>query len=125
MESEVWEQPQVSESPPKVSIITVVRNNELTIAYAIASVLSQDYPNIEYIIIDGASTDTTVSIIQSYGVQITKVISEPDKGIYDAMNKWIALATGDIIGILNSDDFYKDTTVISQVVEKFNKTNAH
>jgi glycosyltransferase involved in cell wall biosynthesis len=103
----------------KISIITVVYNNSQTINYAIESVLAQDYPDIEYIIIDGASTDGTVEIIKSYRDRIAKFISEPDKGIYDAMNKGLKLATGDIIGILNSDDFYPTNTVISDIVREF------
>ncbi|MGD9625337.1 MAG: glycosyltransferase family 2 protein [Arcobacter sp.] len=103
----------------KISIITVVWNNAKTIKNAIDSVLSQTYDNIEYIIIDGASTDGTVEILQSYGNKITKFISEKDKGLYDAMNKGIRLATGDIVGILNSDDFYIDEFVIEKVVKEF------
>lgn len=103
----------------KISIITVVWNNATTIKDAIDSVLSQTYPDIEYIIIDGASTDGTVEIIKSYGEKITRFLSEPDSGLYDAMNKGIKLATGDVIGILNSDDFYSDTFVIEKVVKVF------
>ncbi len=103
----------------KISIITVVWNNKKTIKYAIDSVLNQTYKNIEYIIIDGASTDGTINIVKSYGDKISKFISEPDKGLYDAMNKGITLATGDIVGILNSDDFYIDNFVIEKVVQKF------
>jgi len=103
----------------KVSIITVVYNNKNTIKDAIESVLNQTYKNIEYIIIDGASSDGTVEIIKSYGNKISKFISEPDNGIYDAMNKGIALATGDVVGILNSDDFYANNKVLERVVEVF------
>lgn len=103
----------------KISIITVVWNNKETIKDAIDSVLNQTYKNIEYIIIDGASTDGTVEIIQSYGDKIAKFVSEPDKGLYDAMNKGIAFATGDIVGILNSDDFYIDKFVIEKVIKEF------
>ena len=103
----------------KISIITVVWNNNDTIKDAIESVLNQTYKDIEYIIIDGASTDGTVDIIKNYGDKIDKFISEPDKGIYDAMNKGIKLATGDVIGILNSDDFYIDEFVIEKVVKVF------
>ena len=103
----------------KVSIITVVYNNQSTIDYAIQSVLSQDYPNIEYIVVDGNSTDATVEKIQNYKENITHFISEPDKGIYDAMNKGLNLATGDIIGILNSDDFYADNHIVSSIVNEF------
>jgi len=107
----------------RISIITVVKNNAQTIKDAIDSVLSQTYQNIEYTVIDGGSTDGTVEIIKSYGGKITKFISEPDNGIYDAMNKGIKLATGDIIGILNSDDVYFNEYVIENVVKKFEETN--
>lgn len=103
----------------KVSIVTVVFNNAGIVRDAIDSVLSQTYQNIEYIIVDGASTDGTTEIIQSYGDKITIFISEKDKGIYDAMNKGLKLATGDIIGILNSDDFYINNQVISKVIQIF------
>lgn len=103
----------------KISIITVVWNNAKTIKDAIDSVINQTYKDIEYIIIDGASSDGTVEVVQSYGDKISKFISEPDKGLYDAMNKGITLATGDIVGILNSDDFYIDEFVIEKVVKEF------
>lgn len=103
----------------KVSIITVVWNNKVTIRDAIDSVLGQTYKNIEYIIVDGASSDGTVEVVQSYGDKISRFISEPDRGLYDAMNKGIALATGDVVGILNSDDFYIDEYVIEKVVREF------
>lgn len=103
----------------KVSIITVVYNNAQTIKDAIESVLSQTYKDIEYIIVDGASRDGTVEIIESYGDRISKFITESDNGLYDAMNKGIKLASGDIVGILNSDDFYIDEFVIEKVVKVF------
>ncbi len=103
----------------KVSIITVSYNSEKTIRATIESVLSQDFNDIEYIIIDGASKDSTLSIVNEYIDKIAKVISEADKGIYDAMNKGINLATGDVIGIINSDDFYPRNDVISRVVNGF------
>lgn len=103
----------------KISIITVVWNNKETIKDAIDSVLNQTYKDIEYIIIDGASTDGTVEVVQSYGNKITKFVSEPDNGLYDAMNKGVMLATGDVVGILNSDDFYIDEFVIEKVVKVF------
>jgi len=103
----------------KISIITVVYNNAHVIKSAIDSVLNQTYENIEYIIIDGKSIDGTVEIIQSYGDKINKFVSEPDCGIYDAMNKGLKLATGDVVGILNSDDFYISNDVISKVNEIF------
>lgn len=102
----------------KISIITVVWNNAKTIKDAINSVLNQSYKDIEYIIIDGASTDGTIEIVQSYGDKI-KFISEKDNGLYDAMNKGIGLATGDVVGILNSDDFYINDNVIAKIVSKF------
>lgn len=107
----------------KVSIITVVYNNRFTISDAIESVLSQDYAETEYIIIDGLSTDGTQEIIQSYGDRITHFVSEKDNGIYDAMNKGIKLASGDVVGILNSDDFYINNDVISTVVKEFETKN--
>lgn len=103
----------------KISIITVVWNNKDTIKDAIESVLTQTYKDIEYIIVDGASSDGTVEVVQSYGDKITKFVSEPDNGLYDAMNKGINLATGDVVGILNSDDFYVDKYVIEKVVKIF------
>ena len=83
------------------------------------SVLSQTYTDIEYIIIDGGSTDDTVNIIKSYQNRIAVFISEPDKGIYDGLNKGIKLATGDVIGFLHSDDLYENNTVIEQVAQAF------
>ena len=103
----------------KISIITVVRNNVATINDAINSILSQTYKNIEYIVIDGASTDGTVGVVQSYTNKIDKFITEKDHGLYDAMNKGITLATGDIIGILNSDDMYFDINVIEDIANTF------
>jgi len=103
----------------KISIITVVYNNAATIKDAIESVLNQTYNNIEYIVVDGASTDGTVEIVQSYRNKIDKFISEKDKGLYDAMNKGIGLATGDIVGILNSDDFYKSNDILEIVANEF------
>ena len=100
----------------KVSIITITFNSAETIEDTIRSVLSQDYSNIEYIIVDGASKDGTMEIIERYKNSISTVISERDKGIYDAMNKGVEKATGDVIGILNSDDFYADASVISDLV---------
>lgn len=108
----------------KVSIITVVYNAENTIRDCIESVLKQSYKNIEYIIIDGKSTDKTPAIIEEYGMKIAVFLSEKDNGIYDAMNKGIAQATGDVIGILNADDFYSSLSVISKIVEKLNVTQA-
>jgi glycosyltransferase len=103
----------------KISIITVVYNNVATLETAILSVLSQTYQDIEYIIIDGGSTDGTLDVIDKYKQKISCVISETDKGIYDAMNKGVSKATGEIIGILNSDDLYEDQDVINDVFLAF------
>lgn len=102
----------------KVSIITVSYNSEAFLEQTIRSVTEQTYPNIEYIIIDGASSDNTLSIIAKYKNKIQHLLSEKDNGIYDALNKGIAMATGDIIGILHSDDFFTSNTVIEKVVAK-------
>ena len=93
----------------KISIITVCFNSETTIRDTIESVLSQEYPDIEYIVVDGLSTDTTIDIVNEYKGKISKVISEPDQGIYDAMNKGVKYSTGDVVGILNSDDFFENS----------------
>jgi len=103
----------------KISIITVCYNAEETIEETIQSVLAQDYKSIEYIIIDGFSSDSTMEIVGKYKGQIHRVVSEKDKGIYDAMNKGIALANGEVIGILNADDIYASKTVISKIVSGF------
>lgn len=105
----------------KVSIITVVYNGAKTIEQTILSVLEQTYKNVEYIIIDGQSTDDTLKIIEKYSNFISVFISEKDNGIYDAMNKGIQKATGEIIGIINSDDWY-DRTAIENVVHFFEKS---
>lgn len=102
----------------KVSIITATYNSERTVKDTLLSVQQQTYRDIEHIIVDGASTDKTINLLELYGHHGPK-ISEPDKGIYDAMNKGIAVAGGDIIGILNSDDFYADREVIENVVKAF------
>jgi len=106
-----------------VSIITVCRNAEKTIAATIESVLHQTYKHVEYIIIDGASTDRTMEIAKIYEPKFRgrmRLISEPDAGIYDAMNKGIALATGELIGILNADDWY-ELDALESVVQEFMK----
>ena len=103
----------------KVSIVTPTYNSAKTIVDTILSVNKQDYTNIEHIIIDGGSKDNTLELIRNTPNRVKKIISEPDKGIYDAMNKGVALATGDIVGILNSDDFYNSNDVIAKVVKTF------
>ncbi len=111
----------------KVSIITISLNSSKTIIDCISSVDEQTYSNIEHIVIDGGSNDGTVEIIQNIKGSISAFISEPDKGIYDALNKGLDLASGDIIGILHSDDYFASNETISGIVEKFsteeNKTD--
>jgi glycosyltransferase involved in cell wall biosynthesis len=107
----------------KFSIITVSFNSSQTIPNTVNSVLAQTFPNLEYIIIDGASSDGTQAIVKSFGNKITKFISEPDQGIYDAINKGIRHASGDIIGILNSDDVFYNDTVIEKVAKVFESEN--
>ncbi|KGE71129.1 glycosyltransferase family 2 protein [Spirochaeta lutea] len=108
----------------KISVITVSFNNEQTIADTIQSIKEQDHRNIEYIIIDGASQDTTLQVIDSFGPVVSHVVSEPDRGIYDAMNKGIGIASGDAIGFLNADDMYYDSKVLSDVDLLFKRTNS-
>ena len=88
----------------KISIITITYNSERTVEETLKSVISQAYPNLEYIIVDGASKDKTLDVVAKYKDSIARIISEPDKGIADAFNKGIRMATGDLIGIINSDD---------------------
>jgi glycosyltransferase involved in cell wall biosynthesis len=107
----------------KVSIITATYNSAATVLDTLKSVANQDYKNIEHIIIDGVSKDNTIEIIKNFG-HSGPILIEKDKGIYDAMNKGIALATGDIVAILNSDDFYASNNVISNVVAKFKEQNS-
>lgn len=103
----------------KISIITITYNSAQTLEDTLKSVTSQDYPNLEYIIIDGKSKDTTLQIVDKYKSGIAKVVSEKDKGLYDALNKGIKHATGDVIGMLHSDDLYANESVISNVMKKF------
>lgn len=99
----------------KISIITTVFNAESTIRDCLESIKKQDYPFVEYIIIDGASTDNTMKIIEEYKDVISRIVSEPDRGIYDGMNKGLRLATGELIGILNADDFYFNNYVLTNI----------
>lgn len=108
----------------KVSIITSCFNREATIGQAIESVLAQDYPDIEYIVVDGASRDNSLQVINRYKDRISLIISEPDRGMYEAINKGIRMATGDIIGLLHSDDFLFGSHIISDIVKKFSETHA-
>lgn len=108
----------------KLSIITIAFNSAETIEATIQSVLAQDYENIEYLIIDGGSTDGTLEIIDKYKAKIDVIISEPDKGLYDAMNKGVLAASGDVVGILNSDDIYAHGQVLTKVMHKFKSESA-
>jgi glycosyltransferase involved in cell wall biosynthesis len=99
----------------KISIITVVYNRERTIERAIQSAINQSYKNIEYIIIDGASKDGTMEVVNRYKDKVAIIVSEKDKGMYDALNKGIKLATGDVVGILHADDEFTDTTIIEKI----------
>jgi len=108
----------------KISIITVVWNNKKTIKDSINSVLNQTYADIEYIVVDGSSSDGTVDIVKGYADKISHFISEPDEGIYDALNKGIELASGDVIGILHSDDLFSDRFVVSDMMERMVVENA-
>lgn len=107
----------------KISIITVCYNSASTIEETIKSIISQDYGNIEYIVIDGGSTDATLSIVNQYKEKISVLISEKDEGIYFAINKGISRATGEVIGILHADDFYPDIRVISKVMNAFQNSS--
>jgi len=104
---------------PTISVITVSYNSRETIADTIESVAAQTYPRVEHIVVDGASTDGTLEVLQRYRDTLSKVVSEPDAGIYSAMNKGFAMATGDVIGTLNSDDVYVDENVLAMVAEVF------
>lgn len=104
----------------KISVITVCKNNQETIDKTICSVINQDYQNFEYIIIDGHSSDSTVKIINKFKKKIRYIISETDKGIYDAINKGIALSSGQIISILHADDIFINNQVLKNVFKYFN-----
>ncbi|MFZ5908138.1 MAG: glycosyltransferase family 2 protein [Nitrospirota bacterium] len=109
----------------KVSIITASFNCAKTIEDCIKSIVRQTHLDIEHIIIDGGSKDGTLDVIDKYRDKIAKVVSEPDRGLYDAMNKGIRLATGDVIGILNSDDIYADETAVESVVDALSGNTAN
>ncbi len=106
----------------KISLITVVYNGAAFIRDCIDSVVGQTYDTIEYIIVDGGSTDGTIDIVRSYGDKVSRFISERDNGLYDAMNKGIGMATGDVVGILNADDFYPHANVIRDVMALFRQS---
>jgi glycosyltransferase involved in cell wall biosynthesis len=114
--------PGCAELGPKVSVITAVLNGENVIEDAIKSVANQTYQNIEYIVVDGGSTDRTLEILNRYRSVISRIVSEPDTGLYDAMNKGIRLASGDVIGILNADDFFaKSSAITDSIAELLDK----
>ena len=108
----------------KVSIITATYNSANTIIDTLRSLENQTYNNIEYIIIDGDSKDNTLDLINANSTRVTFMISEPDKGIYDALNKGINVATGDVVGFLHSDDLFSSDTAIEDIVKQFNLTSA-
>lgn len=108
----------------KVSIITITLNSAKTVERTLLSVQQQTYGDIEHIVIDGASTDGTMEIVNHYASRLAQVVSEPDNGLYDALNKGLALATGDIIGILNSDDVLADESTIATIVSRFVREQA-
>lgn len=108
----------------KVSIITIVYNNQACIADCIQSVLAQTYPDIEHIVMDGGSTDGTQAVIEGYQDSLAHYQSEKDKGLYDALNKGIQQATGDVIGILHSDDLFYEPDTIKNVVAAFEQSHA-
>jgi glycosyltransferase involved in cell wall biosynthesis len=106
-------------NPLKISVITVCLNSEKSIERTIRSVISQHYSDIEYLIIDGGSTDGTLPIIEKYRNQIDFVLSEPDAGVYDAINKGIKASTGEVVGVLNADDVYASNEVVTEIVDMF------
>lgn len=106
-----------SATEPKITVITVCFNSARTLAETLESVANQSWEGVEHIVIDGASTDGTLDIIDRYRSSLTCVQSEPDQGLYDAMNKGIQLASGDIVGFLNSDDVFADTDVLSKIAQ--------
>ncbi len=103
----------------KISVITITYNSEKTLRDTIESVLGQTYKNVEYIIVDGKSKDSTCDIVRSYGDRITKFISEKDNGLYDALNKGIRLATGDVVGFMHSDDIFAAPDALKLIAEAF------
>ena len=108
----------------KISVITVCFNAQNTIGHTLRSVRDQTLDSIEHIIIDGRSNDGTLKVVESEGNHVAMIVSERDKGIYDAMNKGIALATGDIIGFINADDFYASSDVLAAVASAFESSGA-
>ena len=106
----------------RITILTPTLNSEKYLSHCLRSVQQQDYPDIEHIVLDGGSTDGTLDIVQSFSTSVSKYISEKDGGMYHAINKGIKIASGEIIGVLNSDDFLADNTVISRIAEVFSSS---
>jgi glycosyltransferase involved in cell wall biosynthesis len=107
----------------KVSIVTVSFNSAATVVDTLRSVAAQTWPEVEHIVIDGASTDGTIEIVKRNGPHVARLVSEPDAGIYEAMNKGVKAATGDLIGFLNADDYYADVGVLQRVVSAVDADN--
>lgn len=107
--------------PVKISVVTITYNSATTVEDTIKSVVAQDYSNMEYLIIDGKSKDSTLSIVDKYKDKISKVVSERDGGLYFGLNKGLKLASGDVVGALHSDDMYMNEKVISKIAAKFNE----
>jgi glycosyltransferase len=103
----------------KVSLITISFNSEATIGDTLRSVAEQSHPDIEHIVIDGASRDGTLQVLREHGAHVARVVSEPDNGLYDAMNKGLTLASGDVVGLLNADDMLADRHVVARIAEAF------
>lgn len=108
----------------KISLITITYNSVATLEQTLQSVIAQTYPNVEYIVVDGGSSDGTLELVQKYRTHIHQFISEADNGLYDALNKGISMATGEVIGILHSDDFYTEATVLEHVAFALKQSQA-
>lgn len=105
----------------KISIVTAVRNAERELPATLRSVAEQDYPDIEHIVVDGASTDATMDVVRREGGRVARVLSEPDRGVYDAFNKGLSLASGDIVGYLNAGDTYTSVDVVRRIAAQFHR----
>jgi len=101
----------------KISVVTITYNSAATVADTLQSVASQSYPEVEHIVVDGLSTDATAEIVRRQGSRVARFVSERDRGIYDAMNKGLALATGELVGFLNADDVYADERVLADIAQ--------
>jgi glycosyltransferase involved in cell wall biosynthesis len=108
----------------KVSVITVCRNSAATIRDTLESIAAQDHPDLEHLVIDGASTDGTIEIVRAHGSRVARFVSEPDRGMYDSMNKGLRLASGEVVGFLHSDDMLAASSTVSEIVAAFHATDA-